>query len=91
MFDPWIGKIPWRREWQPTLVFLSEEVHGQRGLMGPRGFKESDTTEQLTYTVLYEDSFTEGQLKKKRKEEVLIDGKAHSYTIASSLTINFQV
>ena len=59
--------------------------------MGPWGFKESDMTEQLTYTVLYEDSFTEGQLKKKRKEQVLIDGKAHSYTIASSLKINFQV
>ena len=27
--DPWVGKIPWRREWQPTLVFLSGEFHGQ--------------------------------------------------------------
>ena len=35
--------------------------------MGPWGFKESDTTEKLTYTVLYEDSFTEGQLKKKKE------------------------
>ena len=27
-FDPWTGKIPWRREWQPTLVFLPGEFHG---------------------------------------------------------------
>ena len=33
-FDSWIGKIPWRREWQPTLVSLSEEFHGQRSLVG---------------------------------------------------------
>ena len=28
-FDPWVGKIPWRRKWQPTPVFLPEEFHGQ--------------------------------------------------------------
>ena len=33
-FDPWVGKIPWRREWQPTLVFLPGEFHGQRSLAG---------------------------------------------------------
>ena len=27
---PWVGKIPWRRAWQPTLVFLPGESHGQR-------------------------------------------------------------
>ena len=32
-FDPWVGKIPWRRAWQPTSVFLSGESHGQRSLM----------------------------------------------------------
>ena len=31
-FDPWVGKIPWRREWQPTPVFLPGEFHGQRSL-----------------------------------------------------------
>ena len=46
-FDPWVGKIPWRRKWQPTPVFLPEEFHGQKSLMGcsPQGHKESDTTE----------------------------------------------
>ena len=45
--DPWVGKIPWRREWQPTPVFLSREFHGQRSLAGysPWGRKELDMTE----------------------------------------------
>ena len=33
-FDPWVGKIPWRRAWQPTPVFLPGESHGQRSLVG---------------------------------------------------------
>ena len=32
-FDPLVGKIPWRRAWQPTLVFLPGESHGQRSLV----------------------------------------------------------
>ena len=48
-FNPWVGKIPWRRAWQPTLVFLPRESHGQRNLVGytPCSCKELDTTEQL--------------------------------------------
>ena len=34
--DPWVGKIPWRREWQPTPVSLPGESRGQRGLVGYR-------------------------------------------------------
>ena len=34
MLDPWVGKIPWRRKWQPTPVFLPKEFHGQRSLAG---------------------------------------------------------
>ena len=33
-FNPWIGKIPWRRVWQHTSVFLPGESHGQRSLVG---------------------------------------------------------
>ena len=46
-FDPWVGKIPWRRKWQPAPVFLPRESHGQRSLAGysPQGRTESDTTE----------------------------------------------
>ena len=40
-FNTWIRKIPWRRKWQPTPLFLSGESHGQRILAGysPRGCK----------------------------------------------------
>ena len=46
-FDPWVGKIPWRRTWPPTPVFLPGESHGQRSLAvySPQGRKESNTTE----------------------------------------------
>ena len=45
--NPWVGKIPWRRAWQPTPVFLPGESHGQRSLVGysPWGHKGSDTME----------------------------------------------
>ena len=33
-FSAWVRKIPWKRKWQPTLVFLPLEFHGQRSLMG---------------------------------------------------------
>ena len=33
-FNPWVGKIPWRRKWQPTPVFFPGESRGQRSLMG---------------------------------------------------------
>ena len=48
--DPWVRKIPWRRKWQPTPVFLPGEFHEQRSLAGcsPRGHKELGTTERLT-------------------------------------------
>ena len=32
--DPWIKKIPWRRKWKPTLIFMPGEFHGQRSLVG---------------------------------------------------------
>ena len=46
-FSPWVWKIPWRREWQPTPVFLRGEFHGQRSLIGysPWDHKALDTTE----------------------------------------------
>jgi len=52
-FDPWFGKIPWRRAWQPTPVFLLGESHGQRSLVGysPWDCKELDMTELLTLSL----------------------------------------
>ena len=47
-FDPWVGKIPWRRAWQPTPVFLPEESHGLKSLVGyGPGHKELDMTEAV--------------------------------------------
>ena len=54
MWKTWVRplgwKIPWRRAWQPTPVFLLENPQGQRSLVGyiPWGHKELDTTEQLS-------------------------------------------
>ena len=48
--NPWVGKIPWKSKWQPTPVFLSGKLHGQRSpvVYSPWGHKESDMTERLT-------------------------------------------
>ena len=52
--NPWVGKIPWRRKWQPTPGFLPGKSHGLRSLVGycPWGRKESDTTERLPFHFL---------------------------------------
>ena len=43
-FDPWVGKIHWKRKWQSTPVFFPGKSHGQRSLEGcsPWGHKQSD-------------------------------------------------
>ena len=52
-FYPWVGKIPWRKEWLPTPVFLPGEFHGRRCLAAysPWGHKESDMTKQLSHSL----------------------------------------
>ena len=54
-FYLWVGKIPWRRKWQPTPVSLPGKSHGQRSLVGcsPWGCKELGTTEQLTLNLIH--------------------------------------
>ena len=56
-FDPWFGKIPWRRKWQPTPVLLPGKSHGLRSVVGYSswGLKELDTTEQLHFFFLCEN------------------------------------
>ena len=45
-FDPWVGKIPWRRKWQPTPVFLPGKSHGQTAWQVTiHGVTELDMTE----------------------------------------------
>ena len=50
-FNPWVGKIPWRRERLPTPIFLLGELHGERSLAGYSswGLKEWDMTERQTH------------------------------------------
>ena len=53
-FDPWVGKIPWRRKWQPTPVFLPGKSHGWKSLAGYSslwGCKELDMTEMTSYHI----------------------------------------
>ena len=47
MFDPWVGKIPWRRKWQPASIFLPGKSQVQRKLEDYSGWccKELDSTE----------------------------------------------
>ena len=57
-FNPRVRKIPWRREWQATPVFLPGKFHGQMSLAGysPWGHKESDVTENVqTHTAKEEN------------------------------------
>ena len=53
-FSPWVRKIPWRREWLLTPVFLPGKSHRRMSLAGysPWDPKESDMTEQLTLALL---------------------------------------
>ena len=51
-FNPWVRKVTWSRKWQPILVFLTRESHGERNLLGcSPTCKELELTEWLrTYT-----------------------------------------
>ena len=68
-FNPWVGKISWRKKWQPTPVFLPGKSHGWRSLLGysPWSRKESDTTERLHFHFLYSN-----RKKKPNKNRVLV-------------------
>ena len=61
-FDPWVGKIPWRRKWQSTPGLLPGKSHGQRSLVvySPWGRKELDTTERLHFTSCLKEGFPDG-------------------------------
>ena len=47
LFDPWVGKIPWRKKWPPIPIFLAGESRGWRSLASctRRGCQELDMTE----------------------------------------------
>ena len=76
-FDPWVGKIPWKRKWQPTPVLLPRESHGQRSLVGYSlwGRQESNTswvTETIYMTCIhFLRSCFQFAYNLKRKKKVL--------------------
>ena len=74
-FDPWVGKILWRRKWPPIPIFLPGKSHGQRSLVGyiHRAAKESDTTEQLN-----NDNNISGKRKMSQIFEILVLDMVHT-------------
>ena len=62
--DPWVGKVPWRRKWQPTPVFLPGKPHGLRSLVGgsPWGREESGTTKRLHFHALEKEMATHSRV-----------------------------
>ena len=61
-FNPWVGKISWRRERLPTPVFWPGEFHG---LYSPWGHKESDLTEWLSHSEVQETDIIQRKVKIK--------------------------
>ena len=51
-FDPWVGRIPWRRKWKPTPVFLPGKFHGQRSLVGYSPWDTPDNAEVGCHALL---------------------------------------
>ena len=92
-FDPWVRKSTWRREWLPTPVFLPGEFHGQRNLVGysPWGCKESDTTEELTLSLLnyVVDYSNYSCITKPRQNCEIIDIYFSAFLSFGALSISF--
>ena len=82
-FDPWVRKIPWKRAWQLTPVFLLGESHGHGSLVGhsPRGGKESDTTKVTQHAWLIIDLPGDSQC------ETLLFFLLHVWTYMESLFV----
>ena len=76
-FDPQVGKIPWRRKWQPTPIVLPGKSHGQRNLPGysPWGCKELNKTEHTCTSICdclknVHFSLTMSNLKRKFRRQL---------------------
>ena len=79
-FDPWVGKITWRREWLPTPVFWPGEFPG---LYSPWGRKELDLTEQLSLSL--KTSIKETRGGKQEKQIMLVFKKMGSLQLGGIL------
>ena len=87
-FDPWTGKIPWKRKWQFTPVFLPEKCHGHRSLSGyrtslqvmtPWGRQTKLTSDFLIYSFIYTPLIFKmnwDRIKKCRINKTIINEKS---------------
>ena len=99
-FDPWVGKLPWRRAWQPTPVSFSGESHGQKSLacqsmelhrvrhywsnLAGRHTKYLNGKQQIDDKISIL-SLKEYTKKKKKKEETKTRNKKHAGSHGSSM------
>ena len=56
-FEPWVRKIPLRKAWQPTLVFLPGEFHGQKSLAGYSSWGHKELQARLTSKVAHKQGW----------------------------------
>ena len=87
-FDPWVEKIPCRRKWQPTPLFLPGKSHGQRNQVGysPWACKEVDTAEHWIHTHSHTHTHTHTHTHLLPNAQVLLQDYKPSVPKESSLT-----
>ena len=78
-FDHWIGKMPWRRPWQPTPVFLPGESHGQRSLAGHslQGRKEWTQVSNQHFLSYLQISAQHAQPENGKRSRLFTGGEDH--------------
>ena len=79
-FSPWVRKIPWRRKWQHTPVFLPPKSYGQMSLASysPWGLKKSDTTERVNTHMICRHHAKHYRYTRGRKEWSLFSKTSQS-------------
>ena len=86
-FDPWIGKIPWRKERLPTPVFWPREFHG---LYRPWGHKESDMTEWLSLSLFWGQCMILSSFSQIPLRFILISSYSKKANVRLFLKFNWQ-
>ena len=82
-FDPWVGKLSWRRKWQPTSVSLPGESHGQRSLVGygPCGHKLNNNNNISIPESFYHNHFEVDSLVVLRTLTLLCNHPHHPFPV----------
>ena len=93
-FSPWVGKIPWRKEWQPTPVFLPGKSHGQRSLAGYSSWGHKEPTQFSNSTTRAEET-SQSQLFPSavwEYTEIYLGSRVSpDHDIAGAMILNFLV